>query len=152
MNIEIFSLCDAATADFGKMNLLGAFDTVGTRLFPLIYPQCAIALRIRFESIESGRHVVTLRLVDEDGRQIIPELRNESVVQIPPSQKSGSANLILNLQGIKFEKPGTFSIDLAIEGRQEASLPLFVRQAPELPAPPNVPPFEAPAEPDLPSL
>jgi len=57
-------------------------------------------------------------------------------VQIPPAQQSGSAKFIINLQGIKFEKPGPYSIDLAIDGRQDASLPLFLRHVPDQPGPP----------------
>ena len=42
MNIEVFSLCDAATVDVaGKLNVLGAFDTIGTGSMPTVYPQCA---------------------------------------------------------------------------------------------------------------
>ena len=55
MRLEIFSLCDAATADFGKLSMLGVFDTIWAIKIPAVHPQCAIALRVRFEKIERGR-------------------------------------------------------------------------------------------------
>jgi len=59
MQIEVFVLCDAATADhLGKLNLLGTFDTIWVKEIPTIYPQCTIALRIRFERIERGINAV----------------------------------------------------------------------------------------------
>jgi hypothetical protein len=43
MNIQVAVLCDAATDDNGKLNLLGAFDTIYARELPAIHPQCAVA-------------------------------------------------------------------------------------------------------------
>ena len=129
MNIEVFSLCDAATVDIaGKLNVLGAFDTIWTAKLPIVYPQCALALRIRFDSIEKGEHRVTVSFVDLDGKPVIPAANGSINIQFPEEQRSGSANLVLNLQMLKLENHGEYSIDLAVDGRKEASLPLFVRE------------------------
>ncbi len=128
MNIEIFSLCDAATVDAaGKLNVLGAFDTIWTDDIPTVYPQCSIALRIRFENIERGEHRVMVNFVDLDGKHIIPSANGVININFSNEQKSGSANLVLNIQMLKIEKYGEYSIDLAIDGRREASLPLFIK-------------------------
>jgi len=128
MNIEVYALCDAATNDMGKLNMLGAFDTIVAIQLPVVHPQCAIALRIRFGNIEKGEHRVTVNFVDLDGRNIIPPANGNINVNIPDGQRSGSANLILNIQRLKLEKYGEYSIDLAIDGRSEGSLPLLVIQ------------------------
>ena len=130
MNIEIFSLCDAATVEgSGKLNVLGAFDSIWTSQMPAVYPQCAIALRIRFESIERGSHRVAVNFVDLDGKHIIPSANGIININFLDKQRSGSANLVLNLQMLKLENFGEYSIDLAIDSRKEASLPLFVRES-----------------------
>ena len=129
MNIEVFSLCDAATVDVaGKLNVLGAFDTIWTGNMPSVYPQCTIALRIRFENIERGAHTVSVNFVDLDGKHIIPPANGTININFPDEQRSGSANLVLNIQMLKLENFGEYSIDLAIDSRKEASLPLFVRE------------------------
>jgi len=56
MNIELFVLCDAATDQQGKLNILGAFDSLWAQKVPVSHPQCAVALRIRFSKIEEGEH------------------------------------------------------------------------------------------------
>ena len=38
MNIQTAVLCDAATDDNGKLNLLGAFDTIYAPEMPAIHP------------------------------------------------------------------------------------------------------------------
>ncbi len=129
MNIEVFSLCDAATIDVsGKLNVLGAFDTIWTANMPVVYPQCALALRIRFEGIERGSHKVSVNFVDLDGKHIIPAANGTINVNFPDEQRSGSTNLVFNLQMLKLENSGEYSIDLAVDGRKETALPLFVRE------------------------
>ncbi|MBL7081592.1 MAG: hypothetical protein ISS44_03400 [Candidatus Omnitrophica bacterium] len=128
MHIELFSLCDAATEGMGKLNILGAFDSIWTAEMPVVHPQCSIALRIRFNSIERGEHKISVNFVDADGKHIMPTADGPVRVNFPDGQRSGTANLILNIHGLKLEKYGEYSIDLAIDGRSETSLPLFVKE------------------------
>ena len=128
MNVELFALCDAATGDFGKLSMLGAFDTLWVDSLPATHPHCAIALRLRFRSVEAARHTVRVTLMDENGKHAINPMEGQIEVKFPDSRSSVSVNLILNMQGLKFEKAGEYSIDMALDGRQEASLPLFVNQ------------------------
>ena len=128
MHIEVFSLCDAATANQGKLNMLGVFDVIWSSKIPVIHPQCSIALRIRFDSIERGDHKISVNFVDIDGKHILPPANGTIKVNFPDEQSSGASNLIFNLQGLKLERYGEYSLDLAIDGRSEASLPLIVKK------------------------
>ena len=130
MNIEVFSLCDAATNDTGKLNILGAFDTLWIKQVPGVHPQCAVVLRIRFNSQERGEHRITVNFVDIDGKHIIPSTTGMIHVNFPDQQRTGSANLILNIHGLKVERIGEYSIDLSVDGINCASLPLFVLTRP----------------------
>jgi hypothetical protein len=128
VRIEIFALCDAATGDLGKLCMLGAFDTIWAKETPAVHPQCAIALRVRFERIERGEHKVVVHFVDHDGKNVIPPAQGAVKMNFGDEQSSGVANLIFNIQGLKLESFGEYSIDLAVDGQQMASLPLFVRE------------------------
>ncbi len=137
MEIEVFALCDAATESGGKLNILGTFDRIAARQLPVLHSHCAVALRIRFERIESGDHRVRLNFVDMDGQPVIPPLDGQISMNISPEARSLCANLILNLNNLRLERGGEYSIDLAIDGRQVRSLPLFVslvEKKPETPA------------------
>ena len=128
MRIEIFALCDAATGDLGKLSMLGAFDTIWALKTPAIHPQCTIALRVRLERIERGEHNVVVHFADSDGKNVIPPAKGVIKINFAVKQSSGAANLILNIQGLKLDRFGEYSIDLAIDGQQKASLPLFVKE------------------------
>jgi hypothetical protein len=128
MNVETFALCDAATDQRGKLNVLGAFDTLWAKQVPVQHPHCAIAVRIRFSAIERGQHKVAVNFVDLDGKALIPPAEGPVSVNFADEQRSGAANIILNIQQLQIPQFGTYSIDLAIDGRNEASLPLFVKK------------------------
>jgi len=128
MNIEVMALCDAATESQGKLNILGAFDTIYSKNLPATHRLCAVALRMRFSQIEKGEHKIRLNLVDEDGKFILPALETKAKIDFPPHVDSCAINIVLNIQGLKFEKYGKYALDLAIDGRQEGSLPIYLRQ------------------------
>jgi hypothetical protein len=124
----MFVLCDAAVDQMGKMSLLGTFDSIYAENLPIVYPQCAIAMRIRFESVEQGDHPMKLSIIDADGNTIVPPVDTTIRVQFPPNVSTHAYNIVLNLQRTKFEHFGEYAVNLAVNGRQEASIPLHVRQ------------------------
>ena len=126
MNIEAFLLCDAATDQRGKLNILGAFDNIFAKKMPTMHPACAIAARIRFEKIEEGSHTIRIHIIDEDGKPIGPKLQGNMNVSIGDDVDSRTANIVLNIQRLKFEKYGQYRIDLAIDNQIKASLPIHV--------------------------
>ena len=128
MNVQIAVLCDAATDYSGKLNLLGTFDTIVTQQLPAIHPQCSVALRIVFSKVEEGQHKVKMNFVDEDGRFVMPSIDIPVEVMLPPDASFVARNFLINIQQLKFEKPGQYAIDIAVDGRQETSIPLQVKQ------------------------
>lgn len=134
MNIQTAVLCDAATDDNGKLNLLGAFDTIYARELPAIHPQCAVALRVTFLAGDEGKRQLKLNFVDADGRAIMPPIEIPVEVALPDDMHFGTRNFIINIQQLKFETPGLFSMDLSLDGQLQANIPLLVKHV--LPQPP----------------
>ncbi len=130
MKLEILTLCDAATDDRGKLNILGAFDTLWMRQIPAVHPQCAIALRFRFTRLEEGEHAIKIVIMDADGKPVMPPMNGKLPVRMPPDTNTAAVNLILLIHGLKIAGYGEYAVDVAMDGRQEASLPFFVRQMP----------------------
>lgn len=131
MKVEIFTLCNAATESGGKLNILGSFDTLYSNQEPIIHPACAIALKIRFSKIECGQHSMKMCFVDIDGKKVLPDMEASLSVEINPCDETVSANLIINMQGLKLPRFGKYCMDLAIDGREEDSLPLYVKKIQE---------------------
>lgn len=130
MNIQVAVLCDAATDDNGKLNLLGAFDTIHTRQLPAIHAQCSIALRLTFEPEDEGDHQIRLTFVDADGRSIMPHIDIPLQVGLSDDSLFGTRNFIVNIQQLKFETLGLYSIEIAMDEEVHASIPLVVKLHP----------------------
>jgi len=130
MNIQVAVLCDAATDENCKLNLLGAFDTIYTQQLPAVHPQCSIALRVTFSNQDEGQHKLRLNFVDADGRSIMPSIDIPVQVVLPGDSHFVTRNFIVNIQQLKFENPGLYSIDMSFDGQPQASIPLLVKHNP----------------------
>ena len=128
MKIEVFALCDAATDNRGKLNILGTFDQIYAANIPVVHPACAIALRMRFDKMEEGTHKVNLQLVNPDGIPVFQPMEGEVSPRMGEEIDSVAVNLILNFQHIKFEAYADYQINLAVDDVATASLPLRVRR------------------------
>jgi len=131
MEVEAFLLCDCATDQQGKLNVLGAFDRLYTRKIPAVHPACAVALRMRFDKFEEGEHTIKINLIDADGNPAGPVFEQPIPVRIPENDNSCIRNIILNIQGLKLGQTGEYRFDFAYDGEQKACLPLKVIQVKE---------------------
>lgn len=143
MKVTVFTLCDFAKAENGKMTIVGTFDGVFAHQAPAIHQMCALAIVMQFEKIEEGNKNVRLSFIDTDGKSIMPTLDAQIPVRISPEESHATVQFVLLIQQIKLPRFGEYSIDLAIDGRQEASTPLYLRRVPQqqggLQLPPQTP-------------
>ena len=127
MNIQVAVLCDAATEDNGKLNLLGSFDTIYAPQMPAVHPQCSVALRATFVPGDEGTRKVTLSFINADGRPIMQPIDLPVPVTLPDDAHFLTRNFIVNIQQLKFEEPGLYSVDVRMDNISQASIPLLVK-------------------------
>jgi hypothetical protein len=129
MKVELLSLCDFAQAEpTGKMNLLGTFDRIFAKEAPVARTVFAVAARLRFEAHEEGARTVALSFIDSDGQRVMPLLRAQFNVKVQPNESSATLNYVMVIPSIKFARFGDYQIDLAVDDKVEATIPLYVRQ------------------------
>jgi len=136
MNVQIAVLCDAATQDSSsKLNILGAFDTIYAPQMPAVHPQCAVALRITFQTGDEGKHSLQLNFMDADGRSIMPNFPPVPLeIVMPEDIHFVTRNFIVNIQQLRFAEAGLYSVDVRIDDRSQAAIPLLVKFLPHAPA------------------
>ena len=127
MNIQAAVLCDAATDDNGKLNLLGAFDTIYTPQMPAVHLQCFVALRVTFQPGDEGTRKLTLNFINADGRSIMQAIELPVPVTLPDDAHFLTRNFIVNIQQLKFEEPGLYSVDVRLDDESQTSIPLLVK-------------------------
>lgn len=131
MNIQVAVLCDAATDDNGKLNLLGAFDTIFAPQWPAVHPQCSVALRVTFMSGDEGERKLKLNFVNADGRSIMPAIDIPVSVVMPEDAHFVTRNFVVNIQGLKFAEAGLYSVDVRLDDKSRAAIPLWVKHLPQ---------------------
>lgn len=145
VQLEILTFCDAATEQGGRLNILGATDHIGTPVLPFKYPQCAVVARLRAARIEEGSHTMRLMIIDADGQ---PLLNVEGKMEIRFHQGMGGVvNLIINAHQLEFREAGEYALEIAVDGIQLGSTPLFVQQREPVQPQPNRPEAAPPSDP-----
>jgi hypothetical protein len=129
MDIQIATLCDFAADYNGKLVISGTFDTLAARALPVVHPSCALAMRFCFTQEDLGRHKLSINIINEDGEPLDPNnmpIEPEFDVQLPKGIPFLTRNIVMNLQGLRFQEDGIYSIDIGCDGEVLVRLPLRV--------------------------
>ncbi|MDB6079443.1 MAG: hypothetical protein JWO82_3190, partial [Akkermansiaceae bacterium] len=88
-------------------------------------------LRFCFTQEDSGRHKLSLNIINEDGDTLDPQnmpIEPEFEVGLPPNVPFLTRNVIMNLQGLQFPAAGIYSVDIGCDGELLMRLPLRIVQ------------------------
>ncbi len=133
MDTQVSVLCDYAADYQGKLCIQGAFDTLFARQFPVVHPACSLAIRLCMTPEDAGEHKLSLTIVDENGVALDKErmpITGELRVSLPEGTSFLTRNLIMNFQGLQFQKTGVYSVDFSIDGEILSRTPLRLVQVP----------------------
>ncbi len=131
MQVDFAFICDYAEAG-GKINAMGiGFDTIFAKQVPVTHSQFFIVAQFRGSVAEAGEKDVTMRLIDADGTDVIPELNVSVRLRHPPQGLTESiARLALRLNGVVFNKFSEYSVHLLVGGNEMVRIPIRVAEAP----------------------
>ncbi|MGH7975202.1 MAG: DUF6941 family protein, partial [Limisphaerales bacterium] len=93
-------------------------------------PQCTVALRVSFMPGDEGKRKVSLKFINADGQPIMQQIDMPMLVKLPDDGFFATHNFIVNIQQLKFAEAGLYSIDVLLDDKSQASVPLLVRHAP----------------------
>lgn len=131
MEIEIFTLCDHAQEWGGKLFINGTFDMINARSFPTTIPTCTIAGKLRFSAKESGLHFLKLKVLDATGKDLMKPVEGQITVPEPINNIDySSIHLAFNMQQLKLDTAGTYSIQLFIDEEWVSGLKLIAVHQP----------------------
>jgi len=128
MEIEIFTLSDFAQDNNSKLTIVGTFDSINVKQFPVTHPACSLACRLRFAAKESGSHDFKLRLIDSTGKETIQPIEGNINIGAPPNGQFTSINIVVNFNQLQFPAAGRYSFELYLDNDWKTGLPLFLNQ------------------------
>jgi len=139
MDIQIATLCDFAADYQGKMVVSGTFDTLVAQDFPVVHPQCALALRICMTPEDNGQHKFSVNIIDADGKSLDDKMPiiADMPIEMPENIPFVTRNMVMNLQGLQFPAAGIYSVDIHVDDELVARIPLRIIKQEQPVAQPN---------------
>ena len=131
MQVDFAFICDYAEAG-GKINAMGiGFDTIFAKQVPVTHSQFFIVAQFRGSVAEAGEKKVTMRLIDADGADVLPELNVSIRLRQPPQGSTETtARLALRLNSVVFNKFSEYSVHVLVGGNEMIRIPMRVAEAP----------------------
>ncbi|PIZ76023.1 hypothetical protein COY05_02835 [Candidatus Peregrinibacteria bacterium CG_4_10_14_0_2_um_filter_38_24] len=112
MEINVATICDAASVTDGKLSVLGAFDTIYVNSVPVLHPNCSLAFQVLLDGKDDEEHDFIVKIMDEDGNEAIGDIALKLVAKKNKARKFEQINIALNIQNLKLEKLGYYKIEL----------------------------------------
>ena len=110
-----------------KFNIIGIFDTLNAREFPVAHPQMFLAFALYANQKEKGQQLdLMVQLIHKRTSAVTLELTFK--VAVPPSAPDQPAKVqhCIALNGLTFQEPGYYEFQVKVNGTVTATTPLNV--------------------------
>ena len=125
MQIKLFSICEGAFNNAGRLTIVNTYDMIGSKVFPLKMP-IGVAMTLTFDSRDEGKRHLELRITNTTTQLPIAKMESEFVV--PKDDKGGFLNFVSNVQGFVFPAPGDYIFELSVDGEVIGSVSMLVKK------------------------
>lgn len=127
MKVTLAVLADYANITReGKVNILGIFDVMHVKTFPVTHPQMQLVMKFEADIAEAGKNKkLEIQLMGEDGKRLFVLAGEFSLGQAQPGELM-SSNHILTINMMKFDNPGNYEFKILINDELKAEVPLKV--------------------------
>lgn len=133
MKLDFAFICDYAEAA-AKINALGiGFDTIYASQLPAKHPHFTFVAQIRASVTEAGQKNIEAQLIDEDGNSVVPPIKGQFNLPKTEGKTETMSRFVLHFHDVEFKRYGSYSVSVAIEGIEIASVPFRVSPPPSGP-------------------
>lgn len=155
-NLEVDAfLADSVVVAENKLYAQGAgWDSIITSAFPFKQARIGIGIFLRIPWTATNQmHTFSVKIMDQDGSKIplgdappgvslpdgkIHELTGQFNVGRPPLLSPGDSQIVpiaVNLDGLEFTQPQSYSLIITVDGEDKRRLPIRVRTMVQMPGP-----------------
>ena len=130
MRVDLAVLADYATmTQDKKLVIVGVFDTILVPALPASHRSLHLALRVCYGPADSGKHNLKVRLVDPDGREVLPTVQADFSADVPSdAEGDGALQIVLELGNVQFPATGPHAVDILLDDRYEDTVPLHIKK------------------------
>jgi len=125
MKIELFTFCDFAQENSGKLTIVGTFDTIISRNYPCVHPQLSVVIRLRFDLWEFANHPFRIETRDLDGGMLIKPIQGNLEVK-GVGNATAVSHLVFTISNLHFRSSGAVNFILYVDDKEICSIPLYL--------------------------
>jgi hypothetical protein len=130
VRIDFAVACDYALIDqYGKLSVLGIFQHIWAAQFPTVHPRLHLVVRLKGKRTEVGQHRLVIRLLDEQGTEVLTGDGTVAFNEPPAGVLDIEAGTVLAFD-VPFRQPGRYRFQISVDGQVETVVPITVAQAP----------------------
>ncbi len=131
MIIDFAFICDYAEAT-GKINALGiGFDTIFAPKVPCRHSSFFLVIQLRANVVEAGEKTLEVRLIDEDGKDVIPTIGGKFSIPKSIGGTESTGRIAMQFHNVEFPRYGSYSLHAVVEGLEMVRVPLKVSPPPQ---------------------
>jgi hypothetical protein len=129
LEVTVGLLADAANVSReGKLNILGAFQSVATTTAPMIVPQAFLVVVVRLEIGEKGQtHTLKIRLYDADKKKLWEMIPVPFSVPQQDPRPNPEHPIIMCLQRIPIPQFGDYEFEIMLDDEPKKTVFLLVQ-------------------------
>jgi hypothetical protein len=128
MKVEMFTFCDFAQENGGKLTIVGTFDTIVAKAFPCVHPVMSLVIRLRFDIFEFGVHDFRIESRDLDGATVAEAISGKMEVK-GVGNATAVTHLVFGIGNLQFKSNGDINFVLYLNEKEIAVTPLYLRKA-----------------------
>jgi len=122
-------VCDDVRLEVGnKLSLMGVFENVFLPSFPSILLKFAVVNHWEGD----GRYETQVKVLNPERREVVASVPSTFAIE-----NQGYADNITFFTNVAFDRPGPFTVQIFIDGKQVAEKRIFVHHVPPPSAPPT---------------
>ena len=125
MKIELFTFCDFAQENSGKLTIVGTFDTIISRKYPCIHPQLSVVIRLRSDLWEFANHQFRIETRDLNGESVLSPIQGNLEVK-GVGNATAVSHLVFTISNLHFKSSGVINFVLYIDDKELSSIPLYL--------------------------
>ena len=129
MTIDVFTFCDFAQDNNGKLTVVGTFNMLSVAKLPSIHQNLFLAIKVTFTPEEAGSHTIKVALEDKStGEPLLPAFTLTTEKVCSADGRNMSVNLPINAPAVSLEREGTYVGTVTVDDKLQQSTELYVQK------------------------
>jgi hypothetical protein len=125
MQLKLFSICEGAFNNGGRLTIVNTYDVIHSKAFPLVMA-IGVAMTIAFDPEDEGKHSIEMRIENNTTKMEVAKMVSDVIV--PRDEEGGFLNFTSNVAGFNFKEPAKYAFNLFVDGNPLGSIIIPVKK------------------------